>query len=89
MEILKAPGVITDAQVLAYKCDECEQVRVVMVITMSPPSDAGEDAEPVTMAFQVTDDCAAAISIDIAEELKHPVPGAHGGVAMALRPPKS
>jgi hypothetical protein len=85
MERFDSQGNVRSTKVLAYRCDCCEEVSVVLICKFVPtPADLAEhsDAEPYELVVQFEGLAAEQLSRDLIFELANPAPGYEGGIEL-------
>jgi hypothetical protein len=81
--IVRAPTPASTGHVTGYRCDDCEQVHIVMQLRFAPPDSMDHD-EDVVMVFQIPEVVARHLVSEMTQELEHPAPGYQGGTYVPI-----
>lgn len=76
---IQAPGPTNAIQVSGWKCGECDDVHINMVVKVEPPP--GEEWAPNYIGFSISQEVARKLLHDIPDELEYPAPADNGNTA--------
>lgn len=79
------PGYANECRVRAWKCDECNDLHIVIYFRCDPPGDLAEQGEqPYYAALDMSEKAMRYLLKEAPDEMATPAPGLNGSISLPM-----